>query len=481
MRLPTTAGDSRSLRRAALAVALAIGAASISACSTIRATFGGYERGPDGISRAQHRLREALARGDFRVALGWHEDDELLRALTRATSAYYASQFLRAGTLLDSAALVADDRITASVSRDALALVTNDNARRYQPRPTERLFIAYYGMLSYVQLERWEDAAVEARRMVSLLAQRDADRDAEERPLHAALESLAGAVLERAGRAGEAQVAYRAAHQMLAVAPERAGRLAAGDGEVLVVLERGFVAHRVTEQLNVLLGEDDDDSLSRRGDRRERPSVRLAERLGNVDASRRGPAEPSTEVTYAGDSARGGRKPKDRDDDPYWLAVSFPVLHRSGRPWGDAVRLSADVPAGEPTRLVSVIDDAAIVDERRDRVAMLARAVARASAKYVVTKAVKDKKGETAGKLANLGASLLERADVRSWHLLPQEVQLLRMALPAGTRSLRLEVADGAGTRVVELGSVTVRVGQVTIVPHRLWRDPAAVPLIAAR
>ncbi|MEO6527371.1 MAG: hypothetical protein ABIP93_12145, partial [Gemmatimonadaceae bacterium] len=131
MRLTLRARKARSLQRAALIVALALTSSSVSACSTIRSTLGGYDLGPDGIARPQLRLREALARGDFTMALGWREDDALLRALTRATTAYYASQFLRAGTLLDSAALLADDRVTASLSRDALALVTNDNARPY--------------------------------------------------------------------------------------------------------------------------------------------------------------------------------------------------------------------------------------------------------------------------------------------------------------------------------------------------------------
>jgi hypothetical protein len=95
---------------------------------------------------------------------------------------------------------------------------------------------------------------------------------------------------------------------------------------------------------------------------------------------------------------------------------------------------------------------------------------------------VKDKKGETAGKLANMGASLLERADVRSWHLLPQEVQLFRLALPAGRRSLRVELSsEGTVPRVVELGEVTVRPGEVTLVPYRLWRDEASVPQLAVR
>jgi hypothetical protein len=487
---PTAADRSRhALRRAARVVALASCVVTLGGCSTLRATFRGYERGPDGIMRVQHRLRDALARGDFPTALAWREDDALLRALTRATSAYYASQFLRAGTLLDSAALMADDRITESLSRDALALLTSDNARHYRPRPTERLFIAYYGMLSYARLERWEDAAVEARRMVSLLAQRESDRDAEERPLHGALGYLAGAVFERAGRTGEADVAYRAAHRLLANVPERPARTVKGEGEVLVVLERGFVAHRVTEQINVYFGEDS-DSLRHGSRRRHDGDSRIGESIGRVlgpgrdDAGDAGDDDDEDEETasaIARDSSGSRRRARRHDDDGYWLAVALPVLRRSARPLGIGVRLASNDGRGESVTIATVLDEAAAVDERRDRVAVLARAVARASAKYAVAKAVKDSKGDGAGKLANIGVSLLERADLRSWHLLPQEVQLLRVSLPAGPHTLQLEVGDGAASRVVEIGPVTVRAGTLTIVPHRLWRDVAPVPLVAAR
>jgi hypothetical protein len=184
-----------------------------------------------------------------------------------------------------------------------------------------------------------------------------------------------------------------------------------------------------------------------------------------------------------GDTTRAVRRRRHDDEDGgYWLAVAFPALRRSARPSREAIRLTVEGSSAEPVRIATVLDDAAAVDERRNRVAVMARAMARASAKYAITKAVKDKKGETAGKLANMGVGLLERADVRSWHLLPQEVQLFRQHVPAGSRTLRLEVADAAGMpRVVELGQVTVRAGEVTIVPYRLWRDEPSVPLVAAR
>jgi hypothetical protein len=445
-------GCRRRCSRAALTIAIASSAAAATGCATLRATVHGYEHGPGGIAKNQQRLRDALVRGDFPTALAWSEDDELLRALTRATSAYYASQLQRAGVLLDSAALLADDRITASLSRDALALLTSDNARPYRPRPTERLFIAYYGMLSYVRLESWEDAAVEARRMVALIAQRDGDRDDDERPLHAALEHLAGAVFERSGRSGEAQVAYRAAHAILDASPEAMPRPRGGEGEVLVVLERGFVTYRVTEQVNVFFRDDEADS---------------------ADTAKRD--DPRWD-------RRWDHRRREDDEDGYWLAVGFPALRHGTRPMRDAIRLSGQDPSSQILRIASVLDDAAAVDERRDRVATMARAVARAGAKYAIAKAVKDKKGESAGKLANIAASMLERADVRSWHLLPQEVQVFRLAVPAGRRTLRLELAEGGDpSSVIELPPVVVRPGEVTIVPYRLWRDAPAAPLVAAR
>ena len=480
MRTISTYGATRITRRVALAAAVLLAGATASACATLRQTVHGYESGPGGIAGPQHRLRQALVAGDFVRALAWHEEDALLDRLTRATSAYYAGQYLRAGAMLDTAALVSDDRITERLSRDALALVTNDLARPYRPRRTERLFIPYYGMLAYARAASWEDAAVEARRLAALLAQHDSDRDDGERPLHAALSHLAGAVLERAGRGDEAQVAYRAAHLILAQAPERVARPGRDEGELLVVLERGFVAHRVTERIDVYVGDDDEH---RRDPRRSERDDRSA---AQPDADPRRTKNASNVLGAGGIAASDTgkvRRRRDRHDDDadYWLAVAFPSLRRSGRQWGPAAQLRVQSAATDAVRMASVVDDAASADERRDRLAMVARATARAGAKYALAKVVKDKKGEVAGTLANYGASLLERADVRAWHLLPQEVQLYRTRMTAGTHAVRLEVTDGAGTRTLDLGPVTVHAGTLTIVPFRVWQDGFAPATIAAR
>src|SRR5437763_13982441 len=110
----------------------------------------------------------------------------------------------------------------------------------------------YYAMLAWARLGAWEDAAVEARRLVGLLALYGNDLDAAERPLHAVLHHLAGVVFERAGDRGEAAVAYRASNALLAALPDSSPQPGAGEGELVVVVERGFVAHRTNEQIDIL-------------------------------------------------------------------------------------------------------------------------------------------------------------------------------------------------------------------------------------
>ncbi|MEO8623006.1 MAG: hypothetical protein ABI625_18170 [bacterium] len=464
MRTPTSA---RLRRVIPVSAAIVVVLAGLPGCATLRATVGAYETGPHGIARPQQRLREALARADYTAALGWHEDDELLRELSLGVSSYYASQFGRSAAVLDSAALLADDRITNSVSGNALALLTNDLARPYQLRRTERLFIPYYGMLAYARLEQWEDAAVEARRLSALLAQYAADRTDAERPTHATLHYLAGVVFERAREHDEAQVAYRLARTLLPQpADSERSHGAQGEGDVLVVVERGFVAHRATQSISVFLGDADRDSLRATDhESNSNRASRIAERIARGEDGPRGPHR------------RRPDNDDDDDEDGYWLSVSFPSVRRGDPSIGEATLL-VDGASVTNARMVSLLDDAVVADEGRERTALLARAIARAAAKYVVTKAVKDNKGDVAGSIANIGASLLERADVRSWHLLPQEITLLRVHAAAGQRQLQLALG-GDATRI-DIGPVNVRAGMVTIAAVRLWRDPAT-RVIAAR
>lgn len=415
-----------------------------------------------------------MVASDFVAALGWREDDALLRALNVGVASYYAAQYARSAAVLDTAALVADDRITASLSKNALSLVTNDLARPYQPRRTERLLIPYYGMMACARLGAWEDAAVEARRLAGLLTQYADDRDDAERSLHAVLLHLSGAVFERAGNRGEAQVSYRAARALsFALTDSLVPSDDSSRGDLVVVVERGFVAHRTTESIDIYLGDSERDSLGHSDESRQRAAMRIAHAAGSwgggdIRQSSAGASRVDEFSTFS------GRHRHHDDDDEHYLSIAFPVLRRSARPWGGAVTVTVDDRPATPGQLVAEVDDASKSDERRERVAVATRAIARAAAKYAIAKAVRDKKGETAGTLAELAGALLERADVRSWHLLPRELTLARVRVSAGARHVRLSIGRDAETRTVDLGTVAITGGGVTIVPIRLWTDPPA-------
>jgi hypothetical protein len=105
---------------------------------------------------------------------------------------------------------------------------------------------------------------------------------------------------------------------------------------------------------------------------------------------------------------------------------------------------------------------------------MLARTMLRAAAKYAAAEAAEEKKGRTGKLVAGVAGALFEHADTRSWHILPSDISIARIALPAGRYRLSVRLApsaaDDAG-RAIELGEVEVVPGRLLLVPTRLWPD----------
>ena len=138
---------------------------------------------------------------------------------------------------------------------------------------------------------------------------------------------------------------------------------------------------------------------------------------------------------------------------------------------------------------------AAVVEEFVERAPeVLAKALLRAVAKNVVAGEVEEEVeeedealGELTGVALNVLGALTERADTRSWNLLPGRLVLVRLRLPAGTH--RLEVVTGPASAGAggpaprtdaetpagaggPAGTVEVEVpaGGVAVTSVRLWR-----------
>ncbi|MBI4409886.1 MAG: hypothetical protein HY561_09275 [Gemmatimonadetes bacterium] len=478
----------------------------------------GYDVAPSGLTRPDDAVRSLLAAERYESALERLTperaptlEDELLRSLYRGIVAHYAGQYQESGGALERAATLAEDRYTRSLSREAASFLTSERVLPYQPAATERLFIHYYAALNYLKQENPVEAAVEARRLSQLLARLEEGGHAQEqRPLHLFLRTFAGAVFEAAGERTDAEVAYRHARALAESAgvPDSTLPLAAdtaplsdGTGEVIVLLEQGFVAHRVEQSLIIVLGsgelgvfESDDD------ERRTHAARGLATHaLGEIlrasvaaDAGGRprtifiasavqSKASADTGTSKAACAGCGGGKKAtdddDEDDDSYLLRVAWPVYVRDWLPSPGA----ATVAAGETSvraRVLADLSRAVVRDFEAERTELLARTIARAAAKFALTRGVEEqagKKNEALGKilglLTNAGTAILEQADTRSWHLLPSQVAVARLRLPAGSHALVLQVSNRAGeVRKLDLGTVEVRPGTVAFVSTRSWR-----------
>ncbi len=247
-----------------------------------------YDLAPSGLTRTEDGWRRMLVAGRADSAAvqierggGDVPADELMRLLYLGTAAHYSRDYVRSNQYLAAAAAMSDDRITKSLSRSVLSLVSNDGVLPYAPARTERLLIPYYAARNYIALGQMGEASVEARRLSSLL-QNETNLPDDVRPLRATLRSFTGAVFEATGDRNDALVAYRNAAALGATVDTLALLGSDTAGYVVVLVEDGFVAHRVEQNLFVWLGADELYAFSSNtGDDRARAATSVSTRVMN--------------------------------------------------------------------------------------------------------------------------------------------------------------------------------------------------------
>jgi len=70
--------------------------------------------------------------------------------------------------------------------------------------------------------------------------------------------------------------------------------------------------------------------------------------------------------------------------------------------------------------------------------------------------------------VGNVFAALTERADTRSWTLLPARVQIVRLDLPPARHEVKI-AAEGARGRTIDVGPVEVPRRGVAVTAVRAW------------
>jgi hypothetical protein len=157
----------------------------------------------------------------------------------------------------------------------------------------------------------------------------------------------------------------------------------------------------------------------------------------------------------------------------YYLRIAWPAFVRGPH----ATTPLGIGSAGTPRPLAALryradLSDAAERDFERQRAGLVARAAARSAAKYWATRAAERKGGALGGAVANAATQLLERADTRSWHLLPGTISVARFTLPPGVHQLTVDFPGAGGAPVrLPVGAVTVSANHITVLSTRLWTN----------
>ncbi|MCC7261955.1 MAG: hypothetical protein IT369_05450 [Candidatus Latescibacteria bacterium] len=433
-----------------------------------------------GYSSLMRAPLKRLERRDYEGALVRLEKPEgktnkLLYRLERGLIFHYQGQYAASNQEFEKAETLIDELYTRSVSRQLASLITNDAVIPYSGEEFERAYIHYYRALNYLSLGFPDDALVECRKANLRLADYAQAADYQlSYKNDAFIQYMTGLFYEAQGEWNDAYVSYQDAEQGYQAAQQAfglqipstlpadlarlAGRLGfaedretyveryhlksqdlaqPGGGQVVVFVEQGFVARKRQHEIQVpLLKNDDTHEVWNLSDQLCYRYYHPHPFYGSVD---------------------------------YWLRVALPVY----QPLPSQIQAARLSGGGRQAQgvLVADLDAIAIKTLQEKENSILAKTLARALSKYLLTKKV-EKENEVLGVLFNWIGFATESADTRSWLSLPSRVSLVRFSLPPGTQDLTLELLDTRGQTVETqvFPAVQVAAGKTLFLNYRSFR-----------
>ncbi|HHH35533.1 MAG TPA: hypothetical protein ENK48_01730 [Gammaproteobacteria bacterium] len=384
----------------------------------------------DWVEQMEHRLAD----GDYPAALAVLEQegragrDALLYLLNRGLLLRMAGDLRGSNAAFEAAKTRMDYLDTLSLSEQAGALAVNELARSYTAEDYERMLVYVFEALNYLELGEAQEARVELMQLDEWMTRRGEEAGAFGR-------YFSGLVFQALGEWDQALVAYRKAYRAYQDYPPGAGVT------MPATLEDALLT-----------------TSARLGLRDEAARYRADFGHGARETD-----EAGAEVVFILCSGLAPVKHESRIDavtkEGILVTVALPY-YEDRRPHVEGAVLTGD---GRHARAEMVEDINALAMDAlaRARPVMLARALARAALKAVAVEKT-DEKDEGLGFLANVVSVMSERADTRSWSLLPNRIYLLRLPLPAGSHELRLRLQDGAGRLVASRDyALTLKAGEM--------------------
>lgn len=383
--------------------------------------------------------------------------------------AHYADHFKESSEALRTAADIAEDRYTKSVSKELGSLVTSDKLRPYSATQYERLLSHYYSALNYAYLEELDGALVECRRATALINYFKGEDEKYDFFGTGFLAHLSGMFFEAAGEWNDALISYKQAAEYYKNASEKTGvKMPPDIGNSLVRLTRRLGFTDEFERYREQYGEppshpEDTGELILFYESGYVPSKGQASLIFPIFKT-----DDVEDEEFVPTLIKREGIAYDEVKLEYLLRVTIPTID-SHRPRFSGISVTAGENQGRGV-LVEDVESIAIETFKAERPIILLRTLVRAVGKYLITRQA-NKKNEALGLLTNLAGVLTEQADTRSWQTLPNQIFMVRMPLPAGKHTLKFSFLDANGQvrRSVRGPNIEIYPNQITFWNHRTY------------
>jgi hypothetical protein len=367
----------------------------------------------------------------------------VLYYLDEGIISHFAGRFKESNQSFSHAESIMEELYTRSISKEAASFLISDNTIPYRGEDFERAILNLFMALNYVGLGSWEDAVVEARKVDNKLNLINSQYEEEKRNVYkedAFIRFLMGAIYEAEGEINDAFISYRKAESVY-----RADYLPNYGVSPPTILIEDLLTSAQSMDFYEEMAEI----------QMEYPDVTF------MDPARKKEMAEVFFVHY------NGLAPEKREEhflvpmpDGFVFKIAYPKFEKRGYRISHGEITLRHLRSGQsyrfPTALMEDIASIAVMNLENRINRIKAKAIARATIKYLaskeVSKVAEEKGGELLGLMvqasANIASMATEQADVRQWRLLPAEIRVGRGLIPPGEYHGRIRFV-GSGRAVI--------------------------------
>ncbi len=354
--------------------------------------------------------------------------DIVLYYMDRGMVLHLAGRYRESNTFFEKADAEIERLYTQSLVTNVGALLTNDNLLPYEGEDFEKVLITLFSALNYAALSEWDEALVEARRVDAKLNRLN-DRHTKKNIYKedAFARYLSGVLYEARGEINDAFISYRKAFDTFKTYQQ--------DYHTPIPARLGLDLLRVTDDLH--LEEEYESYVGIFPEEAAlyplQPSPKKSGEIIVLAYTGRSPIKEDFFITAP---------IPDGEDGTYLLRIAMPkFIARPSRV--STVDITLRKGRTIVKKRLDLLQDITAIAKKNlgDRIARItAKAIARATSKYIATRTArrkfrKEKEDRTdllIGLIGNIYTFVTEQSDKRSWRTLPGRIYMGRVSLSEG-------------------------------------------------